>query len=92
MNNIEKIASAIEKTSGIIGDAFSMGGKASNIREVGALGALAAPSAYNLAAGKDKTTGDKVKDGAEVAGLGALAVPYMRKGFMGAAGAAKALH
>lgn len=81
MNNIEKIASAIEKTSGIIGDAFSMGGKASNIREVGALGALAAPSAYKLTTGKDMN--DKAKDGLEVGGLGALAVPYMRNGFKG---------
>ena len=81
MKSLEKIAGAIDAIKGFANKATQMAGQASHVREVAALGALAAPSAYHAATGKEMNS--KVKDGLEVGGLGALAIPYARNKFRG---------
>lgn len=74
MNNLEKIASAVNALKNAFTNEAS---NASHVREVASLGALAVPSIYD-ATHKNKM-GDKTKAALEVGGLGALAAPYALK-------------
>jgi hypothetical protein len=76
LTNLEKIAGAIGSIARSITEpAGNMA--ASHVRELGALGALAVPSAYNAVS--DKKMGKKTTAALEVGGLGALAAPYAYK-------------
>lgn len=74
LNNLEKIAGAIDAIKRSITNEAS---RASHIREIGALGALAVPSIHNAVS--DKKMGPKTTAALEVGGLGALAAPYAYK-------------
>lgn len=76
MNNLEKIAGAVDFIKKSITDEAS---RPSHYREVASLGALAIPSAYNAVGDEKKKMGRKTTAALEVGGLGALAAPYAYK-------------